>query len=169
MSQGIDYGMGQTNIDHETGIRFGVIPAHDVGQAWHDNAEPDYGDPHCPDCGRVLTEGGYKDYKCSPCDSQYWSDQVWAGDPFSWHFQDSEYAASQSADDCDVFVTRSPYYTYAPFCSPCAPGACYLRDGQEDPEAGEIAYCFGHEWFDGGKAPYPVFRVKDFSRVNPVN
>ena len=29
--QGIDYGNGQTNRDMETGIRFGVIPHHEVG------------------------------------------------------------------------------------------------------------------------------------------
>ena len=22
-------------------------------------------------------------------------------------------------------------------------------------------YCLGHEWFEGGKAPYPVFTVED--------
>lgn len=41
MTRGIDYGGGQTNIDHETGIRFGVIPANDVLQAWADSAEDD--------------------------------------------------------------------------------------------------------------------------------
>ena len=48
---GIDYGMGTTNIDHETGIRFGVIHQHKVGQAWYDSEELDYGPPHCPKCG----------------------------------------------------------------------------------------------------------------------
>lgn len=28
----IDYGMGQTNIDHDTGIRYGVISIHEVTQ-----------------------------------------------------------------------------------------------------------------------------------------
>lgn len=30
MTAGIDYGMGTTNIDAETGIRFGVIPSNDM-------------------------------------------------------------------------------------------------------------------------------------------
>ena len=33
--QGIDYGLGQSNIDKETGIRFGVIPAHEA-PCWYD-------------------------------------------------------------------------------------------------------------------------------------
>lgn len=48
---GIDYGLGRTNIDRETGIRFGVISSHDIGEVWYEEAEADYGDPHCPKCG----------------------------------------------------------------------------------------------------------------------
>jgi hypothetical protein len=33
MSAGIDYGMGQTNVNHETGIRYGVISQNSVMQA----------------------------------------------------------------------------------------------------------------------------------------
>jgi hypothetical protein len=28
-------------------------------------------------------------------------------------------------------------------------------------------YCFGHDWFEGGKAPYPVFSVKTGELVLP--
>ena len=42
MTYGIDYGNRKTNIDLETGIRFGVIPMHEVTQAWCDDAEPVY-------------------------------------------------------------------------------------------------------------------------------
>jgi hypothetical protein len=45
---GIDYGLGRANVDHETGIRYGVISQHTVGQAWYDSAEAEYGEPHCP-------------------------------------------------------------------------------------------------------------------------
>ena len=38
MSAGIDYGMGQSNVDHATGIRYGVIAQNNVGQAWYDAA-----------------------------------------------------------------------------------------------------------------------------------
>lgn len=51
MSKGIDYGMGATNIDNATGIRYGVIHQNEVCQAWCDSSEADYGKPHCPKCG----------------------------------------------------------------------------------------------------------------------
>ncbi len=53
MAKGIDYGNGLTNIDHSNGIRYGVIPANEVLQAWCDSSEPDYGEPHCPKCGNA--------------------------------------------------------------------------------------------------------------------
>jgi hypothetical protein len=78
----------------------------------------------------------------------------------------------QGGDDCDIFVMKSPYYTFGPFCSPCAPGAVYLRNGDTD---GEKAYCFAPDWFpnwdeeeitgvycdEKTSCPYPVFRVSD--------
>ena len=61
---GIDYGCGMVNVDHATGIRYGVISQGSVLQAWADSAEPDYGEASCPKCGnavkdtaRVDTEG----------------------------------------------------------------------------------------------------------------
>ena len=46
---GIDYGLGRTNID-DNGIRYGVIPIHEVTQAWCDESEGFYGKPMCPTC-----------------------------------------------------------------------------------------------------------------------
>src|SRR5262245_47880068 len=51
MGRGIDYGMGATNIDKDNGIRYGVIPQHEVLQAWCDSSEADYGPPTCGKCG----------------------------------------------------------------------------------------------------------------------
>ena len=53
---GIDYGLGQTNIDKKTGIRFGVIPSGEIGQAWYESSEADYGSAHCPKCGNEAKE-----------------------------------------------------------------------------------------------------------------
>jgi len=53
---GIDYGRGETNIDKLTGIRFGVINQGEVGQAWFESAEADYGKPTCPKCGNEAIE-----------------------------------------------------------------------------------------------------------------
>ena len=32
---------------------------------------------------------------------------------------------------------------------------------------GVRAFCFGHDWFEEGKAPYPVFSVATGKRVRP--
>ena len=137
--KGIDYGRGVTNIDAETGIRYGVIPMNAVLQAWADSAEPNYGE-------EVLDR-----------------EDLDGVEPYSYDYEGDGYIANQS-DDNDIFITKSPYYTYAQYCSPCAPGACYLLNPCKD---GERAYCFGHDWFEDGKAPYPVFDVKTGHVVNP--
>ena len=204
MTVGIDYGCGTTNIDHDTGIRFGVIPANDITQAWSEASEGDYGPPSCPKCGNEAVpidhadvpdldedapddwddEG--RDHACPECRHSFDSQDAYGEEAIAWSLDDGEYRASQSGDDSDVFVLKSPYYTFGPFCSPCAPGAIYLRDafGRDDildRETGRQttnirAYCFAPDWFEwwpeldtprgewNGKAtscPYPVYRVSD--------
>jgi hypothetical protein len=182
MSRGTDYGMGQTNIDTETGIRYGVISQHEVLQAWADSSEPDYGPPTCGKCGNEAVELDHPDipdldddedsegweqegddYACLSCQRTFWSDDAYGDEPNGFYLDDGEYKATCGSDG-DIFVLKSPYYTRAEFCSPCAPGACYLTNPTDD---GEKAYCFGHEWFDGGVAPYPVYRVADDQLVEP--
>lgn len=184
MGYGIDCGMGQTNVDKATGIRYGVIPANDVGQSWYDSSEADYGAPSCGECGNAavsiddesvpdLDECGDdwddngRDYACLHCKRSFWSDEAYGDDPLGFTLDDGEYLAQQGGDDCDIFILRSPYFTYGPFCSPCAPGAIYLRDGArpsflEDELSRENrrAFCFGPDWFDSDNpCPYPVYRV----------
>ncbi len=155
---GIDYGLGRTNVGKE-GIRFGVIPANDVGQAWFDAAEADYGDPSCPKCGNKANKARKADYHCPRCKYHFDADEAFGDTPRSFKLDDGEYKATQGGDDCDIFILSSPYFTYAQFCSPCAPGACYLRNPLETPLEGNRAYCFGADWFEGNKAPYPVYSV----------
>lgn len=197
---GIDYGMGQTNIDRETGIRYGVIPANDLGQSWFDAAEGDYGPPTCPKCGSEADEPSaafgdsfaegrpddytserYEtdDYVCVNCQHFFGSESAFGDEPLGYAYTDDGYQAVQNGGDSDVFVIQSPFYTFAPFCSPCAPGAGYLPNGvtAEDKTHriinGEIrptlprVYCFGHDWFEDGKAPYRVFRVDTCAEVFP--
>ncbi len=206
MGHGIDYGMGQTNIDRETGIRFGVIHSGDVCQAWSDSAESDYGTPTCPKCGNDAVDAdtdspeqtacvncresipcrcdnptdrdstrddlGYEtergacgDYACDSCRYLFDGEDAFGESPLAWTLDDGEYKASQSGEDCDIFILKAPYYTHAQFCSPCAPGACSLSCPVD--ETGPKAYCFGHNWFDDGKAPYPVYSVATGELVNP--
>lgn len=187
MSKGIDYGLGQTNIDKSNGIRYGVISMHEVCQIWCDSSEGDYGEAHCPKCGNEAididandgihnslpdidelepddwTDEG-RDYACLECRYSFDSSEAYGDEPLAHNLDDGEYKATQGQDDSDIFILSSPYYTKASFCSPCAPGACYLTSPCDD---GEKCYCFGHDWFDDGIAPYPVYKVSDDSIVNP--
>jgi hypothetical protein len=173
---GIDYGRGLTNIDRETGIRYGVIPVNDVLQGWADSAEADYGPPHCPKCGNEAGLGsaadapdfeeeeyevdGAGDYYCADCKWAFDADECYGEEPIAFILDNGEYRAQQSGDDTDIFILKSPYYTHAQFCSPCAPGAGYLRNPVAD---GPKTYCFGPDWFDEDiePCPYPVYRVSD--------
>jgi hypothetical protein len=163
MGKGIDYGLGRTNVDLATGIRFGVIHSHAV-EFWHEASEGKYGEPTCPTCGCDVTDDSEEmpsdatdEYYCTDCEEGWSSDDVFPESPVAFVLDDGEYQAEQGGDDCDVFITKSPYFTRAAFCSPCAPGACYL--GSPDSE-GERAYCFGHDFFEGGIAPYPVYSIE---------
>jgi hypothetical protein len=199
---GIDWGRGQSNIDHTTGIRYGVISQNEVLQAWCESSEPYYGEPCCPKCGGTVIDArpdfdytaecgicicanghvhypmevagdmcpdcdelvdimgnweveGYGDYKqCSTCRYVFDPSEI-QDEPISFYLDDGAYLA-ECGDSGDIFITKSPYYTKCQFCSPCAPGAGYIMNTVEE---GVKAYCFGHDWFDDGKAPYPVYDV----------
>lgn len=167
---GIDYGLGRTNIDHVTGIRYGAISQHDVIQAWGDSSEPVYGDPACPKCGDSVadTSGhgdndydqygrGCADYVCHTCKHTLDSADVFPEEPLGWSYSGDGYRLVDCLDS-DIMILDSPYYTYAEFCSPCVPGAGNLNGYHAD---GAKTYCLGHDWFDDNKAPYPIYRVSD--------
>ena len=175
---GIDYGLGLSNVDKDTGIRYGVISANTVGQAWYDAAEPEYGNPHCPKCGNETCASDSdslpqdaewmdgKDQACADCQETFWNDECFPDEAQGYSFEDSEYTLTDCLDN-DIFVLKSPYYTYAQFCSPCVPGAGNL-DTPMDGEDGAKCYALGHEWFwdtDEKRAPYRVFRVSDDAEI----
>jgi hypothetical protein len=213
MSNGIDYGMGTTNIDLATGIRFGVVPMNALSPYAWDDLEADYGEPHCPKCGNDAVKGdsdidadvvderypnvhtcdddcradgchgpdkadvsrddlGYEtlhhacgDYACDSCGVLFDGEDAYGEEAIGHTLDDGEYKATVGQDG-DLFVLSSPYYTHARFCSPCAPGACYLTNPTD--KSGPRAYCLGHEWFENGKAPYPIFRIADGTLVKPT-
>lgn len=169
MGRGIDYGRGMTNIDTATGIRYGVINLNALGEFAHESFEADYGPPTCGKCGSEADEyddelhGEYKhgrgcaDFACETCERVFGSDDAYGEEPHGWTLEDAEYSATMGQDDNDIFVLKSPYFTRAAFCSPCAPGACYLTSPDDD---GERAYCFSPSWFPDDTAPYDVYSVK---------
>lgn len=152
---GIDYSLGLPmengripNRDEKTAIRYGVIPVGSVVQAWCDSSEADYA---CEECEE-------KDPETDEC--------VGACEPVAWVLDDGEYEAVQSCGDPDIFIIKSPYYTYAQFCSPCAPGACYLLNPIDEKHKDNKCYCFGEDWFDG-PCPYPIWKVKEEEDETP--
>jgi len=178
--KGIDYsGIGATcNRDTKTGIRYGIISQNAIGQAWFDSSEPFYGDPHCPKCGNPVkaTRGEYAryehakhecpDYVCHSCKYVFGSESAFPDECLGCVVDDGEIKA-QSDSSGDIWIFKSQYFTYAQFCSPCAPGACYLDNPLSEPDQNNRAYCFGHDWFDGGKAPYPVYSVESGQLIAP--
>ena len=168
---GIDYGMGTANRDPETGIRYGVISQNSVGQAWYDSAEADYGEPTCPKCGnKALAYDGDShneyaapanrryacaDYACEECKILINSEDAFGDEPAGWNYSGDGYELTDCLDN-DIFVLKSPFYTFAQFCSPCVPGAGNLDNAMED---GAKTFCLGHDWFEEGKAPYRLYRV----------
>jgi hypothetical protein len=156
--------MGKANRDIATGFRYGVISQHSVLQAWADSAEADYGKPTCPKCGDELADsacGESLDYYCADCDYEFDSDEAFGDEPIGWHYSGDGYELTDCLNS-DIFVLKSPYYTTANFCSPCVPGAGNLDNANPD---GAETYCLGHDWFESGEAPYPVFSVETRQRV----
>lgn len=204
MDIGIDYGMGQTNIDRETGIRFGVINMNALSEwAWED-FESDYGPPTCGHCGNEVMDDedlekevrekwsqeeceeylelvGYEyeepkpstvadwrelavdriqyhsdeEFYCPTCNKSFDSQDAYRYEPIGHYLDDGEYKATVNSYN-DVFLTKSPYYTTAQFCSPCAPGAGHLENYRE---GGVKTYAFGPDWFENKQPPYPVWKV----------
>lgn len=151
--EGIDYGMGATNIDN-SGIRYGVINQSHVLQAWADESEPFYGVAYCSECDNKIS---IDMDRCPKCLKDI-EDEFDYAEPIGFFYEGDGYIA-ESDSYGDIFIAKSPYYTYAQFCSPCAPGACYLGNPLETPDENNKCYCFGHDWFEDGVAPYDVYDI----------
>jgi len=156
---GIDYaGSSFVNRNSETGIRYGIIPTgHERLSDWiYDELEPEYS-AYCPWCGTELCDVEQNDdgnYDCPACEKEIVDGDQWPESPDCYVLNGAEKGFQD--DSGDLWVTESPYYTNAQFCSPCAPGACYLANPCDD---GAKAYCLGADWFKGDKAPYPIYLV----------
>ena len=161
---GIDYGRGLTNIDKKN-IRFGVLPFHEILQAWCDDSESEYGFPFCEHCGYEFKTT--TDPKLCPICRQEIIEPIWRDEPLFHYYRQNGYKIYQPFDDTDLFIEKSPFFTFAQFCSPCAPGACYLLNPLNPKEASKnnICYCLDHKWFENKKAPYPVFTIKTGKEV----
>lgn len=142
---GIDYGMGTANVDHETGIRFGVISQHSISCEALADFEAEYPE--------VEHE--------ADCDSPENCDCGQFNEPIGFKYERDGYVLTMGTDGFGIFVLKSPHYTTAMFCSPCAPGAGNLDSPSED---GVATYCLAADWFEDEQAPYTVQDVAGFSR-----
>ena len=158
--RGIDYGRGKTNID-PTGIRFGVISQNEVLQAWADSSEPVV-EFHCPHCGHEIESSDVEE--CPSCKKALTERDFQDTEASSYIYKKDGYEAS-CGESGDIFIMKSPYFTYAQYCSPCAPGACHLEHPLNDPDHYNRCYCFGADWFDDEKAPYDVYSIETGEKV----
>lgn len=156
---GLDYGLGRSNVDNVTGIRYGVISQNSVLQAWADSSSPVYGEMECSACGATLS---IEDSNCPKCNADMQNDLDYV-EPIGWEYLGDGYELTDCLDN-DIFVLKAPYYTFAQFCSPCVPGAGNLDNAMPD---GVKTFCLGHDWFESGKAPYPVYSVENDVEVTP--
>lgn len=172
---GIDYGMGQSNIDHETGIRYGVISINELTEWIWDELEGYYPE-FCPHCGNELEENwddgcyeteqgeGYvsinevKDPLCPHCGERIEDGEQYSDEASGYILTDSEIKGETFQDNTELFVFKSPYYTHAQFCSPCVPGAGNLSTYCS---SGPKTYCLPKDYFQDEKCPYPYYSVAD--------
>lgn len=168
---GIDYGLGRSNIDNQTGIRFGVISQYSVMPEALDDFYT-----HGKDIAYdVAVSDLQAEFKNDPEGLEMALEELncaWETNAGNLLYDRDGYRLTGCLDN-DLFVLRSPYYTHAQFCSPCVPGAgnldCPLKEGPNTWKTGNESYCLGHDWFQNGKAPYPIFSVETGERIMPEN
>ena len=192
---GINYSRGQSNTDTDTSVRYGVICQNSVsGEA----VEDVYHGPHSRDMafeshrdeikeaiasaikGSNKLEDSFRERDLESIieaafdeAEEHIASLLAATDPLYEH---DGYKITKCLD-CDLMILKSPFYTYAQYCSPCVPGAGNLNHPFDGPienwcKAAEEAgfpkvFCLGHDWFDDNTAPYPVFSVATNEQVQP--
>lgn len=190
---GINYaGHSNANKDTSTGIRYGIISQHSVNpealdDIFQNGQDLDYEEFQAQ--VKAELRSALSDY----LSDHKWGDEkqskldIAVGDCWDCVEQEVNDTYAMRQDGCnhmryenggevvqtdssgDLWVLKSPYYTYAQFCSPCAPGACHLDNPLAEPVEANKCYCLGHDWFDGNKAPYPVFNMNGQLVASPEN
>lgn len=160
---GIDYSLGKANYDIDTGISYGLIDSRNLADFAMEEFQPIY-HPYCPHCYSQLpedfTEGNCKDCEEHIEDGEQWPEHAEAE---YWEYKDNDYTLHMSCDSSEVWIFKSPYFTYAQYCSPCMPGAGNLdvpmdERGQLE-QLGAKTYCLDKTWFNDEILPYPIYEV----------
>ena len=137
---GIDYGLGKTNIDTENGIRFGCINANSVDSWLWEEVETVY--PECDES--ELDENG-----------EIPEDFYEMLEPIGYEYNRDGLHFEISSDDNDIIILKSPYTSTGTFCSPCFPGGVSLgTDGNVR------CYALPPDWFSADcPIPYKVEKL----------
>jgi hypothetical protein len=168
---GIDYGMGRSNIDTDTGIRYGIVSQNslscesldDVFTAGDDLGYDEFILEFKSSLQRAIMDVVEEAGGSIDDDEDAYVDAVMDCVNFDNYesngprrYEDGDLTV-QTTGDNDLFVFKSEYYTFAQFCSPCVPGAGNL----DTPcDSGPKTYCLGIDWFDSDRpCPYPVYRI----------
>jgi len=187
----IDYaGLNSSvNRDEKTGIRYGVISMHSINpEALNDiyaNGRDLNWENYIAEAKARLrsalsdyfSDTKYSGCTDSPLDAAAESafdvvsdgiSEQYEGDGSNVLYVEGNLSV-QSCLDSDFMIDNSPFFTFAQFCSPCVPGACNL-DSPIDNSRNSVdsikCFCLGHDWFDDGKAPYPVYSVAEYLANN---
>ena len=121
---GIDYGNGLTNIDNDTGIRYGVVRINNLSTWVWDELEPQY-HPSCPYCGSDIADDDYDSmgFICPHCEHDVTESDLWEDSPDCYSYDGDDWKGFTTHDNCYLFVTWSKTVTECQYCSPCYPGA----------------------------------------------
>ena len=176
---GIDYGVGKTNIDTETGIRYGVIHQNSVdAEALNHmlmNGEDTGWSNYLAEMKEKISNAIMEAIDIDPRSYRY-ERLKGVCDDTAQAFLDEE--ASELAPDHEqgttvyesdglitkwhpdgyIFVLKSPVLALRNFCSPCMPGAGDLKSDGNVP-----TYCLPEDWFDEySTMPYEPILVSDY-------
>lgn len=166
-SAGLNYGFSGFNKNVKTGIRYSCIPVICIAEAFYDSSEPVYANV-CPLCGEDISPDFlFTDFTCPNCAEMVDENDFDLVEPVSEKIEGEYKAYVDDRGDC--ILTKSPYYTYAQFASPCFPGGCYLLNPLKTAMPDNKCYCFGHDFFDDNEAPYTVYSVKTDEIIYPEN
>lgn len=169
------------NVDQTNGIHYGVIPKNDLfncAEEFYNNAEDKSYKQMIKEMRESITEtvkeqiddmGVQLEEITSLPDlldkiEQLLNDK-YENECANMVYEKDGYIIQGNNDDPDLFVIKSPVFTIAPLCSPCAPNAGYLRDAVKTltnlkEKCGVLTYCLEDDWFNEGKAPYIYRRMK---------
>lgn len=178
MDRGIDYSLGRSNFNPETGIHFGVIPMNSLAHWAWDSFEADYGEPTCPKCGNAAVDGD-SDISAESLDARGIDPDTFDEDREYLDYEVLHHACGDYAcDDCHILFDGQDAFGEEPnghtlddgeykasvgsdcidafvLLSPyytksqfCSPCAPGAGYLLNPCDDGVQSYCFGPDWFD---------------------